>query len=145
MNRARWGLVQAIVGVGIFVWLRWYSALWQNRWVGLCLGLAVISTGFTSRERVRRHSEFARDLDLPKRVTILGFVAFTWMGVSAIRGFLGGPPFVSKTGIRAASDDGFFGVLICDLAVQYLYASWILLTKRSDQNSQHPALPVNHG
>ncbi|HTZ83338.1 MAG TPA: hypothetical protein VMB66_09120 [Candidatus Acidoferrales bacterium] len=144
MNRARWGLIETVVVVGLFVWLRWYSTFWQNRWVGLSLGLAFVSIGLTSRDSVRRQLVFALNFDLPKRVTILGAIAFTWMCISALRGFLGGPPFFSSAGARAAGDDGFFTPILCVMALQYLYASWFILTKRYDQSSQDPPLPPNH-
>jgi len=149
MNRTRsawWTLTKVGVFLGLFVWLRWYSSLWQNRWTGFCLGVVlVIWVDFTSRNWVRGQLDFARKRDLSKRVTLVFAVACTWMCVSALKSFFVGPPFFFSSGVRATSDNAFFGVLLIPNTLQWLYASWVILRKGSDQSSQNPVVPVNHG
>lgn len=140
-----WILIQLGALAALFIWLRWYSPFWQNRWIGFSLGLALVLPSFASRERVRQQLDFARKYDLSKRVTVLLAVSITWASLRALKGFLVGPPFFSASGARAASDDGFFGVLLCMTALHWLYASWLVLRKSSDQSSQNPATPINHG
>ena len=117
----------------------------QNRWTGFGPGVAFVLTNFNWRELVRQHLAFAGKYELPNRVTILGALAFSVMGLSALKGFLVGPPFLSYACARAASDDGFFGVLSSLNALCWLNAWWSLLRKGSDQNSQDPLLLRNHG
>jgi hypothetical protein len=94
---------------------------------------------------MREQLELARKLDHPKRVTILVAIGISWMSVSAIRSFFVGPPFFFSSGVRAASDNGFFCVLMFVSAIQWLYASWAILRNDSDQSPQDPAVRVNHG
>jgi hypothetical protein len=117
----------------------------QKRWTGFGRGVAFVLTNFNWRELVLQRLAFAGKYELPNRVTILGTVAYSVMGLSALKGFLVRPPFFSHACARAASDDGFFGVLGSLSALYWLYACWSLLRKGSDQNSQYPLLLRNHG
>lgn len=140
-----WDLAELSVFGGLFVWLRWYSSLWRNRWTDFGLGVALVSTNFNGRELIRQQLAFARNDDLQKGVTILGAVAFSVTGVGALKGVSVGPSFFLHAAARAGSDDGFFGVLSSVHALPWLYASWALLKKGCAQNSPYPVLPPRHG
>lgn len=149
MKRPRstwWALVELGALAVLFLWLRWYSPFWQNRWTGFCLGLAlVLSGGFNWRQSARQQLEFRRKYEIPKRVTILGAIVFPIMGIAALKSFWVGVPFFSGSGVRAASDNGFFTVILCAGALESLYECWLLITKGSDASSQNPVSPINHG
>ncbi|MBZ5683978.1 MAG: hypothetical protein LAP86_02995 [Acidobacteriia bacterium] len=141
----RWGLIGTVAFVALFVWLRWYSSFWQNRWIGFILGVLFVSSAAFKRRGLRQYLEIAHDNDLPKRVTVLTAIVFTWMAVSALKSFFTGPPFFFSSGVRAASDNAFFGVVLCVNAVQWLFASWAILRKIPDQSSRNPVVHANHG
>ena len=137
-------MIGPVVFVAGFVWLRWYSSFWENRWTGFVLGvLFVSSAAFNWRGSVRQYLDIAHDI--PKSVTVLTAIMFTWMAASALKSFFMGSPFFFSSGIRAASDNSFFGVVLGVNAVQWLFASWAILRKSLDQSSQNPVVHVNHG
>ncbi len=149
MNRPRgkwWAWTQVGLLFGAFIWLRWYSRLWQNRWTGFCFGAVfVLWTSFPWRNTVRQQLELARSFDHPKRVAIFGLIGAIGMGATAVKRFWEGRPFLFSSGVRAAGDDGFFVMMLLVWALQWLYATWFLLRNFSDQSSQTLVAPSNHG
>jgi len=136
----RMKLAGFVILVVLFIWLRWYSTLWENRWTGFVVGIAFVILNW--RVYARQQLDLAH---FSKRAIVLLALAVTWMAVSGVKSFLVGPPFFFSSGVRAASDNGFFAVLMCMCAVQWLYASWAVLRRASDQSSQNAATPLNHG
>ena len=142
-----WPLAELGACAVLFVWLRWYSPLWQNRWTGFFLGVVFVLTGksLNWRDSARRQLEFKEKYGFPDRLTFVSALVFPTMGVLALKGWLFGHPLFFSSGVRAASDNGIFAVLILATAPQYLYASWLLLRKKSSHRPQDPLITKNHG
>ena len=140
----RWALAQLFVFAALFVWMRWFSTLWQNRWTGFCLGIAFAATNFAWRESLQRQLDLARKYDVPRRVTILSAIASAVVGITVLKSFFAGSAF-SWSGVRAASDDGFCGVIVCTSALEWAFFLWGPRRNLTDQRPQNPMSPVNHG
>jgi hypothetical protein len=61
--------------LGLLVWLRWLSGLWQHRSTGFCLGIVVALSAFLAPGTAPRQIDFARRYDIPGRVSLIGGIA----------------------------------------------------------------------
>jgi len=126
-RRRKWiSTVVACVFLAAFVWLRWFSVLWQFRWTGICFGAAFVLTSLPTRQRMQARLDFAKRYAIPKRVALVGAVVCTWLGGSAMNGFLTGRSFFQlSSGARAASDDGLFAIVVLAAAFESGYLFWL--------------------
>lgn len=95
-----------IVFLCAFVWLRWWSGLWQNRWVGFGLG-AVFAVVYLVRSLGRESQDVHT-----KRYYLLMSVVFLVLGTAFMSFFLG------LLGARK-SDDGCLSFITLALGVRH--------------------------
>lgn len=143
----KWWPLESGAFAVLFVWLRWYTPLWQNRWTGFFLGVAFVlaAKSLNWRDSALQHLQFKEKYGFPDRATFVSALVLPIMGVLALKGWLFGHPVFFSSGVKAASDNGMFAVLILATAPSYLYASWMLLRKKSSHSPQDPYVTQNHG
>ena len=89
----------------LFVWLRWWSGLWQNRWVGFAFG-AVLATVFMARGWGRVNNDI-RSRGFHLCLSIFCFLAGIAMFTSFFR--------------KGSSSDGSSGFVMLSFGVQQAY------------------------
>jgi hypothetical protein len=129
----RWiEIASACVLVILYAWLRSVSGLWQYRWTGVLMGLAL---GYARRGRQAGY-DIAKRYDVPRRVYLVGAVVFTVSGTLTLRRFV----------FAGGSDDGFFGVLLLSLAIdQAIIYRWLAKRETTELPIDEQKLKPNHG
>jgi hypothetical protein len=145
LDRGSWfGIATACILVGLFVWLRWSSGLWQYRWTGFCFGIAFVLGTSLMPGRARKRIDFARRYDIPDRVSLVGNIGSLALGAIILKSFFFGGSFFSS-GSRAGSDDGFFGVVLLASAIDGAYLFWLSNREASRAGGQESNDNLNHG
>ncbi|HVM93628.1 MAG TPA: hypothetical protein VMT67_12490 [Terriglobales bacterium] len=116
--RSKWfGVADFCIFAGLFVWLRWFSRLWQYRWTGLLFGFVYVLTSLWNPRKLMPWHDQIRRYWSPKVAWFAEIVAPLALGGIIMRHFFTGSAFFSF-GPKAGSDDGFFGVVILASAVE---------------------------
>jgi hypothetical protein len=129
----RWfGLALACVLIALCVWLRSWSDLWQYRWTGFLVGLAV---GLYAQRATQASYHIAKRYDIPRRVYLAGAIVFIAMGASSLKRF-----FLNGNG-----DDGFLSILFVALAISQARVCRWLWQRCSETIAQQRQPKLNHG
>jgi hypothetical protein len=95
----------AFVLGGVFVWLKWWSGVWQNRWVGFILGIV-----FAAVALIRDWGRVGHDIQTKGFYLRLSLLFFFVGTVSLVRFFRG-----------ANGDEALFGFIMLAFGTQYAY------------------------
>lgn len=133
--RGKWlGIAEFCVFAGLFVWLRWFSSLWQYRWTGFLFGVIFVLSSLWNRGTSPRWRDRISYYVSPKVGWFAVIICPLALGGIIMKHFFAGPAFFSFTGPKAGSDDGFFGVVILASAVEGAYSFW--LSKRDSERDK---------
>lgn len=130
----RWlDIALACVLMILYVFLRSWSGLWQYRWTGVLMGLAL---GFYAWRGRQAGYDIAKRYDVPRRVYMVGAVVFSVSGTITLRQFV----------FAGSSDDGFFGVVLLTLAINQAFVYRGLSKKDTTELLMDEHTPkLNHG
>jgi hypothetical protein len=112
LARGKWFRVaEFCVFAGLFVWLRWFSSLWQFRWTGFLFGVIFVLSSLWNPGISRPWRDRISYYTSPKVAWFAEIICPLALGGMIMKHFFAGPAFFS-TGSKAGSDDGLIGALI---------------------------------
>lgn len=100
-------LILSFAFIGLWIWLRWWSGLWQNRWVGFALG-AAFTLFLATRLAFTRSESRLSGFYPPKYLFLPLCIALVAAGIISFMFFLR----------RGSGDDGFSGFILISLGIQ---------------------------
>jgi len=117
----------------LYAWLRSWSGLWQYRWTGLVMGIALAL--YAQRGRQASYN-IAKRYDIPRRVYLVGALVFIALGTVTLRRFF----------LTGNSNDGFLGVIALAFSIEEAFVYRSLSRKDTEEpliGDQKPTM--NHG
>ncbi len=145
VSRNKWfGILESFAFLGLFIWLRWFSSLWQYRWTGFLFGIVFVSSSLRNPNRLRPWRDRISLYASPKIAWFATIICPLALGGLVMKHFFAGPAFFSFNGPKAGSDDGFFGIVILASAIDGAYSFW-LSSHDSDIDKDNSLKTQTHG